>query len=94
MEYNQLRVPIPNRRFRFDLFPLDAHDCSLIMYSVYDMRSIKFSPMEHHFNNSQRITILEYDVAIRPLSRSRNHFYDAGVSGNFSITGLEFRLVR
>ena len=57
---------------RFDLYPLDSHNCKLLVHSSYDASTIYYHPMELNYDTKRRTIILEYAIGINPLEEKRH----------------------
>ena len=73
---------------------MDSHTCKFMVGSSnYDMTRMTFANEKLDYNPEDRNTILDYHVAIKPLSKEDQVFV-YGEAGNYSTTGFEMTLVR
>ena len=78
---------------RFERYPLDEHICKFRVGSTnMDINYMRFGDTTFNYDSSSRNTILDYKVSVTSMSEEDRIINYSGA--NYSVTGLEMRLVR
>ena len=91
--YNQFSTVTFLCPMRFERYPLDEHICKFRVGSTnMDINYMRFGDATVKYDETSKNTILDYKVQLSPM---RDEDRIVAYSGtNYSVTGLEMRLVR